>query len=75
MFLRTMALGALVLAGLASISVAAQRSAADRPWTAPDLAAYPVLPSDPNDRTARKICEKLDDDDHHDHDGDDDDDD
>ena len=38
-------------------------------------AGSPVLPSDPNDRTARKICEKLDDDDHHDHDGDDDDDD
>src|SRR5205085_2355616 len=42
MFFRTMALGALVLAGLASGSVAAQRSAADRQWIAPDLAAYPV---------------------------------
>jgi hypothetical protein len=37
-------------------------------------AASPVLPSDPNNRTARELCEKLDrDDDHHDHDGDDDD--
>jgi len=40
-------------------------------------AASPVfLPSDPNNRTARELCEKLDrDDDHHDHDGDDNDDD
>ena len=39
-------------------------------------AASPVLPSDPSNRTARQLCEKLDgDDDHHDHDGDDDDDD
>jgi hypothetical protein len=39
-------------------------------------AASPVLPSDPNNRTARELCEKPDrDDDHHDHDGDDDDDD
>jgi len=37
-------------------------------------AASPVLLSDPNNRTARELCEKLDrDDDHHDHDGDDDD--
>jgi hypothetical protein len=37
-------------------------------------AASPVLPSDPNNRTAKQLCEKLDrDDDHHDHDGDDDD--
>src|SRR5712692_3834172 len=37
-------------------------------------AASNVLPSDPNNHTARQLCEKLDhDDDHHDHDGDDDD--
>src|SRR5882762_2535035 len=37
-------------------------------------AASPVLPSDPNNRTARELCDKPDrDDDHHDHDGDDDD--
>ena len=37
-------------------------------------AASPVLPSDPNNRTARQLCDKPDhDDDHHDHDGDDDD--
>ena len=39
-------------------------------------AASPVLPSDPNNRTARQLCERLDrDDDHHEHDGDDEDDD
>jgi alpha/beta hydrolase family protein len=37
-------------------------------------AASNVLPSDPNNRTARQLCEKLDrDDDHHDDEGDDDD--
>ena len=37
-------------------------------------AASPVLPSDPNNRTAKQLCETPDrDDDHHDHDGDEDD--
>src|SRR5436190_117002 len=37
-------------------------------------AASPVLPSDPNTRTAKQLCETPDrDDDHHDHDGDEDD--